>query len=98
MSTAMNMALLSAPLCFTRREFANALRVSLRTADRLIAAGEVRVIRLRGRALRILRAEVERYLETEAVRRGSKNPNAKNLAGAVVSASNKTTKHTQTLR
>ena len=93
-----NTSPLTPPLCFTRLEFADALRVSLRTADRLIAAGEVRVVRLRGRALRILRADVERYLETEAVRRGSKNPNPNNLAGAFSSASNKTTKHTQTLR
>ena len=51
------------PLCFTRFEFADALRVSVRTVDRMIAAGEIRVRRIRGKAVRILRSDVERYLE-----------------------------------
>jgi len=53
----------SPPLCFTRFEFADALRVSVRTVDRMIAAGEIRVCRIRGKAVRILRSDVERYLE-----------------------------------
>ena len=47
------------PLCFTRFEFADALRVSVRTVDRMIAAGEIRVRRMRGKAVRILREDVE---------------------------------------
>jgi excisionase family DNA binding protein len=51
------------PLCLTRFEFADALRVSVRTVDRMIAAGEIRVRRIRGKAVRILRSDAERYLE-----------------------------------
>ena len=54
-----------APLCYTRVEFAAALRVSVATVDRMIAAGEIRVRRVRGKAVRILRAEAERYLNGE---------------------------------
>ena len=50
------------PLCFTRFEFADALRVSVRTVDRMIAAGEIRVRRVRSKAVRILRSDAERYL------------------------------------
>ena len=50
------------PLCFTRVEFAQALRVSVRTVDRMIAAGEIRVRRVRGKAVRIRRSDVEHYL------------------------------------
>jgi excisionase family DNA binding protein len=50
------------PLCFTRFEFADALRVSVRTVDRMIAAGEIRVRRVRGKCVRILRSDVEKYL------------------------------------
>jgi excisionase family DNA binding protein len=48
--------------CLTRVEFAAVLHVSLRTADRIIAAKEIRVRRIRGKAVRILRSDVERYL------------------------------------
>ena len=51
------------PLCYTRFEFAAALRVSVRTVDRMIAADEIRVRRIRGKVVRILRSDVERYLE-----------------------------------
>jgi excisionase family DNA binding protein len=51
------------PLCFTRFEFAESFRVSVRTVDRMIAAGEIRVRRIRGKCVRILREDVERYLE-----------------------------------
>jgi len=53
----------SNPLCFTRYELAELLRVSVRTVDRMIAAGEIRVRRIRGKCVRILRSDVERYLE-----------------------------------
>ena len=56
------------PLCFTRFEFADAFRVSVRTVDRMIAAGEIRVRRIRGKAVRIPRSEVERYLNSDASR------------------------------
>jgi excisionase family DNA binding protein len=48
--------------CLTRVEFAAVLHVSLRTVDRIIAAKEIRVRRIRGKAMRILRSDVERYL------------------------------------
>ena len=51
-----------AQLCFTRVEFAQALRVSVRTVDRMIAAGEIRVRRVRGKAVRIRLSDVEHYL------------------------------------
>jgi excisionase family DNA binding protein len=54
------------PICFTRFEFADALRVSVRTVDRMIAAGEIRVRRVRGKAVRILRSDAERYLNRKA--------------------------------
>ena len=60
--SATNTGLLTVPLCYTRFEFADTLRVSVRTADRMIADGEIRVVRVRGKTVRILRAEVERYL------------------------------------
>ena len=63
MSTTANEIPVPNPLCFTRFEFADALRVSVRTVDRMIAAGEIRVRRIRGKAVRILRSDVERYLE-----------------------------------
>jgi excisionase family DNA binding protein len=37
--------------------------VSVRTVDRMIAAGEIRVRRVRGKCVRFLRSDVERYLE-----------------------------------
>ena len=49
--------------CVTRSEFALLLRISVRTVDRMIAGGEIRVRRVRGKAVRILRSDVERYLE-----------------------------------
>ena len=49
--------------CITRFELAQLLRVSVRTVDRMIAGGEIRVRRVRGKAVRFLREDVERYLE-----------------------------------
>ena len=51
--------------CLTRVELAAVLHVSLRTVDRMIAAKEIRVRRIRGRAVRILRSDVERYLNAD---------------------------------
>jgi excisionase family DNA binding protein len=50
------------PPCVTRFELAELLRVSVRTVDRMIAAGEIPVRRVRGRAVRFLRSDVEQYL------------------------------------
>ena len=50
------------PPCVTRFELAALLRVSVRTVDRMIAAGELPVRRVRGRAVRFLRSDVDRYL------------------------------------
>lgn len=49
--------------CVTRFELAQLLQVSLRTVDRIIAAGEIPVRRVRGRAVRFLRSDVEQYLK-----------------------------------
>ena len=48
--------------CVTRFELAELLHVSVRTVDRMIADGEIRVRRVRGRAVRFLRSDVEKYL------------------------------------
>ena len=63
MSATANNFSISNSLCFTRFEFADALRVSVRTVDRMIADGEIRVRRIRGKAVRILRSDAERYLD-----------------------------------
>jgi excisionase family DNA binding protein len=49
-------------VCVTRLELARLLQVSLRTVDRMIASGEIPVRRVRGRAVRFLRSDVEQYL------------------------------------
>lgn len=59
----MNQATLPTPPCVTRAEFAVMLRVSVRTVDRMIAADEIRVRRVRGKAVRILRSDAEAYLQ-----------------------------------
>lgn len=51
------------PACVTRFELAELLHVSVRTVDRIIAAGEIPVRRVRGKAVRFLRADVEQYLK-----------------------------------
>jgi excisionase family DNA binding protein len=53
--------------CVTRFELAELLRVSVRTVDRMIAAEEIRVCRVRGKAVRFLRSDVEQYLNGGAV-------------------------------
>ena len=80
------------PLCFTRFEFADAFRVSVRTVDRMIAAGEIQVRRIRGKSVRIPRSEVERYLDGgSATRNGdTKNLNTNNQTGALAPETNKT--------
>ncbi len=52
----------AAPPCVTRFELADLLQVSVRTVDRMIAAGEIPVRRVRGKAVRFLRSDVEQYL------------------------------------
>ena len=49
--------------CVTRFELAGLLHVSLRTVDRMIAAEEINVHHVRGKAVRFLRADVEEYLK-----------------------------------
>jgi excisionase family DNA binding protein len=53
--------MLPSPIAFTRREAADALRVSLRTVDHLLAQGKIHGRRI-GRRVVIPRAEVERLL------------------------------------
>ena len=52
----------AAPRCYTRKEFSVVIRLSERTVDRMIAAGEVAVLRPHGRAVRIPCTEAEHYL------------------------------------
>ncbi len=54
------------PPCVTRLELAELLRVSVRTVDRMIAAGEIPVRRVRGKAVRFLRSDVEQYLKGQS--------------------------------
>ena len=58
------------PVCMTRKEVAEHLRVSVRTVDRMIASGQLPVRRVRGRAVRFLRSDVERYLHGDTNRTG----------------------------
>ena len=51
-----------APACVTRFELATILQVSVRTVDRMIAAEEIRVRRVRGKVVRFLRTDVDDYL------------------------------------
>ena len=51
--------------CVTRFECAELLHVSVRTVDRMIAAGEIRVRRVRGKVVRFLRSDVDKYLSEE---------------------------------
>ena len=50
------------PLCYMRVEMAAALRLSERTVDRMIRAGEIEARHIRSRMVRIPRAEAERVL------------------------------------
>jgi excisionase family DNA binding protein len=54
--------------CVTRAGFADMLRVSVRTVDRIIAAQEIPVHRVRGKMVRILRSDAERYLNGEKLK------------------------------
>jgi excisionase family DNA binding protein len=53
-------------LAFTRSEAAEALRVSLRTIDNLLASGNLRSRRI-GRRILIPRCELERVLAKDAI-------------------------------
>ena len=52
------------PVCMTRKEVAEHLRVSVRTVDRMIASGQLPVRRVLG-GVRFLRSDVEDYLKCE---------------------------------
>ena len=69
--------------CVTRAGFADMLDVSVRTIDRMIAAGEIPVHRVRGKVVRILRSDAERYLTSgNATGNGeTKNLKTKNQTG-----------------
>jgi excisionase family DNA binding protein len=56
--------MLTDPIAFSRREAADALRVSLRTIDYLLAQGKLRGRRI-GRRVVIPRAEVEKLLRQD---------------------------------
>ena len=53
-------------LTLTRKEFATAFRLSLRTVERMIAAGKIQIRHIGPRAVRIPRTEAERYLQGES--------------------------------
>jgi len=82
-------AIASTAPCVTRSEFAVMLHVSVRTVDRMIAAKEIPVHRVRGKVVRILRSDAERYLGTETSPE-TKNLKTKNQTGAVAPEINKT--------
>ena len=52
------------PVCMTRKEVAESLRVSVRTVDRMIASGQLPVRRVLG-GVRFLRSDLEDYLKRE---------------------------------
>lgn len=67
--------------CVTRFELAELLHVSVRTVDRMIAAGEIPVRRVRGYAVRFLRSDVEQYLsEARSAECGTRSVNQKQKA------------------
>jgi excisionase family DNA binding protein len=72
-ATASNLSF-PAQSCVTRFELAQVLHVSVRTVDRMIAAGEIRVRRVRGKAVRFMQSDVERYLEGEANKISTPHP------------------------
>jgi excisionase family DNA binding protein len=52
------------PVCLTRKDVAESLRVSVRTVDRLIASGQLPVRRVLG-GVRFLRSDIADYLKRE---------------------------------
>jgi len=56
--------MLTQSIAFTRREAADALRVSLRTIDYLLAQGKMRGRRI-GRRIVIPRVEIEKFLRRD---------------------------------
>ena len=54
------------PVCLTRKEVAEHLRVSVRTVDRMIASGQLPVRRVLG-GVRFLRSDLEDYLKRETL-------------------------------
>ena len=53
----------------TREELAEALKVSLRTVDRMVAEGEISAVRLRGTLVRFYLPDVVRQLVATAMTR-----------------------------
>ena len=80
------------PPCVSRVGFADMLDVSVRTVDRMIAAKEIPVHRVRGKVVRILRSDAERYLAGgNAAGNGEiKNLKTTNQTGATAPESNRT--------
>jgi excisionase family DNA binding protein len=54
-----------------KREAQDRLRISRPTLDRLIGRGELPVVRLSGRSIRISERDLDRFLEQRTERRGS---------------------------
>ena len=85
-------ALLPSPPCVTRAGFADMLLVSVRTVDRIIAAKEIPVHRVRGKVVRILRSDAERYLAGGSAAGNGENKNLKttNQTGELTPESSRT--------
>ncbi|MEI6074431.1 MAG: helix-turn-helix domain-containing protein [Verrucomicrobiota bacterium] len=83
------------PSCVSRAGFADMLDVSVRTVDRMIAAKEIPVHRVRGKVVRILRSDAERYLAggSAAGNGETKNLKTKNQTGELTPESNRTNQH-----
>jgi len=54
------------PVCMTRKEVAESLRISVRTVDRMISSGQLPVRRVLG-GVRFLRSDIEDYLKRETL-------------------------------
>jgi excisionase family DNA binding protein len=65
----------------TREELATALKVSLRTVDRMLAEGEIMPVRLRGKLVRFYLPDVVRQLVATALTR-KRGPGRENGSGA----------------
>jgi excisionase family DNA binding protein len=50
-----------ATLLLTRQEAANAMRISLRTLDQIVASNELKVVKI-GRAIRVRRGTLESFI------------------------------------
>ena len=84
-------ALFQSQPCVTRAGFADMLLVSVRTVDRIIAAKEIPVHRVRGKVVRILRSDAERYLAggNAAGKEDNNNLKTKNQTGELTPGNNR---------